>query len=114
MENQPQQTIINVAGDYVQHKEVMYEVSNVADGGIGIQIHTGAEDDPQASAYPRKNKYQEVVHWLEKQKTQGIDFWAAAGYNRSEMCRKLTKIFGWEVNENSLRKAQEEAEKQKK
>lgn len=64
--------------------------------------------------YPRKNKYTEVVHWLEKQKTQGTDFFVAAGRNRSELCRKLTKIFGWEVNENSLRKAQEEAEKQKK
>lgn len=104
-------TIINVAGDYVQRKEVMYEINNVEDGGIGIQIVTGGEVEEEATIYPRKGKYQEVLAWLEKQKKQGVDFYAAAGYNRSEMCRKLTKIFKWEVNENSLRKAQEEAKK---
>ena len=66
------------------------------------------------SLYPRKGKYAETVAWLEEQKKKGVDFYAAAGYNRTEMCRKLTNIFGWEVNENSLRKAQEEAEKHKK
>ena len=65
------------------------------------------------SIYPRKGKYTETVVWLAEQKKKGVDFYAAAGYNRTEMCRKLTKIFGWEVNENSLRKAQEEADKQK-
>lgn len=65
------------------------------------------------SIYPRKGKYAETVVWLAEQKKKGVDFYVAAGYNRTEMCRKLTKIFGWEVNENSLRKAQEEADKQK-
>lgn len=114
MDNQQQPKIINVNGDYVEHKEVMYEVNNVEDGGIGIQIRTGADDEnPQSSLYPRKNKYTEVVHWLEKQKTQGTDFFVAAGRNRSELCRKLTKIFGWEVDQNSLRKAQEDYENKK-
>lgn len=66
------------------------------------------------SLYPRKGKYAETVVWLEEQKKKGVDFYAAAGYNRSKMCRHLSEIFKWEVNENSLRKAQEEAEKQKK
>jgi hypothetical protein len=33
--------IIHVAGDYVEKKEVQYEVSNVETGGIGIQIVNG-------------------------------------------------------------------------
>lgn len=66
------------------------------------------------SFYPRKGKYAETVVWLEEQKKKGVDFYAAAGYNRSKMCRQLSEIFKWDVNENSLRKAQEEAEKQKK
>ena len=30
--------IINVAGDYVEKKEVQYEIGNVEAGGIGAQI----------------------------------------------------------------------------
>ncbi len=63
------------------------------------------------SLYPRKGKYAETVEWLAEQKKKGVDFYVAAGYNRSKMCRHLSEIFGWEVNENSLRKAQELAEK---
>lgn len=63
------------------------------------------DNQENESFYPRKNKYVEVVEWLAQQKKQGVDYYAAAGFNRSEMCRKLTKIFGWEVDQNSLRKA---------
>lgn len=59
------------------------------------------------SIYPRENKYTEVVNWLAQQKQKGVDYYAACNYNRTEMCRKLSRIFGWEVKENSLRKAQE-------
>ena len=34
------------------------------------------------------------------------NMYAACCHNRSELCRKLTKIFGWEVNESGLRKAE--------
>lgn len=71
-----------------------------------------AEEDE--TFYPRKGKYTDTVTWLEEQKKKGVDFYAAAGMNRTRMCRNLSEIFKWEVNENSLRKAQEEAEKQKK
>ena len=66
------------------------------------------------SLYPRKGKYADTVVWLAEQKKKGVDFYAAAGMNRSKMCRQLSEIFKWEVNENSLRKAQEEADKQPK
>lgn len=63
--------------------------------------------------YPRKGKYTDVATWLEAQKKKGVDFYAAAGMNRSKMCRQLSDIFKWEVNENSLRKAQEESQKKR-
>ena len=66
------------------------------------------------SLYPRKGKYADTVVWLAEQKKKGVDFYAAASMNRSKMCRQLSEIFKWEVNENSLRKAQEEADKQPK
>ena len=62
--------------------------------------------EEENNGYPRKNKYTEVVDWLEKQKEQGVDFIAASGYNRSDMCRKLSRIFGWEVKEDGVRKAE--------
>ena len=106
-------TIINVAGDYVQHKEVMYEIGNVENGGIGIQINHGVGDSEE-SIYPKKGDYAGVLAWLARQKEkEHIDYYQAHGQNRSKMCRKLTEIFGWEVSENSLRKA-EEAQKAKK
>lgn len=70
-------------------------------------------EEEAESLYPRKGKYTEIVKWLAEQKKKGVDFYVAAGYNRSKMCRHLSEIFKWEVNENSLRKAQEEADKQK-
>ena len=68
--------------------------------------------DEAESVYPRKGKYAETVVWLEEQKKKGVDFYAAAGYNRTEMCRKLTKVFGWDVNENHLRKAEKASQNQ--
>ena len=56
---------------------------------------------------PPKGKYEPLVRWLNAQKRQGNDYYADAGYNRSKMCRDLRYIIGWEPNENSLRKAQE-------
>ena len=38
---------INVAGDLVLEKKVEYEVNNVEDGGIGIQIINGGKKDDQ-------------------------------------------------------------------
>jgi len=107
-------TIINVAGDYVQHKEVQYEIGNVENGGIGIQINHGAGEPSSESLYPKKGDYAGVLAWLARQKEkEHIDYYLASGQNRSKMCRKLSDIFGWEVSENSLRKA-EEAQKMKK
>ena len=73
-----------------------------------LQVQLAGADEAE-SVYPQKGKYAKTVEWLAEQKKKGVDFYAASGYNRSEMCRKLTKIFGWEVNENHLRKAENSA-----
>ena len=55
---------------------------------------------------PRENDYAALVSWLEAEKAQGHDYYADAGMNRSRMCRDLSDILGWIVDQNSLRKAQ--------
>ena len=62
--------------------------------------------EAEATLYPSKGDYKAVVEWLERKKSKGEDFYAAAGFNRSKMCRKLSQIFGWEVDESGIRKAQ--------
>ena len=46
--------IINVAGDYVEKKEVQYEIGNVEAGGIGVQIINGEKtiDTSQPATQP--------------------------------------------------------------
>ena len=66
---------------------------------------------PSLSRYPREKDYKGVVIWLQQQKKKKIDYYAANGYNRTKMCEQLSKLFEWDVKENSLRKAQEEMEK---
>ena len=56
--------------------------------------------------FPVKDNYLEVTQWLEQQKLSGNDYYAEANYNRTAMCRRLSGIFGWIVDQNSLRKAQ--------
>lgn len=53
---------------------------------------------------PPKNNYVAVVTWLQKEKAEGRDYFQEAGNNRTEMCRKLSDIFKWEVDSNSLGK----------
>ena len=56
--------------------------------------------------FPAKDNYAQVIEWIEQQKQRGTDYYAEANYNRSAMCRRLSDIFGWIVDQNSLRKAQ--------
>ena len=65
------------------------------------------EEATPSCPYPRENDYIALVAWLEDQKAKGIDYYAAANMNRSKMCRQLSDILGWTVDQNSLRKAQQ-------
>lgn len=87
-----------ISGNYIAEQRI--ENQNITYTGDGACEHV-------TSMYPRKGKYQEVVEWLEKKKVRGEDLYAGCCYNRSELCRKLSKIFGWEVDESGLRKAEQ-------
>jgi hypothetical protein len=64
------------------------------------------EEADGAERRPRENDYAALVAWLEVEKAQGRDYFADAGMNRSRMCRDLSDILGWIVDQNSLRKAE--------
>ena len=57
---------IQVAGDLVLEKHVEYEVNNVEDGGIGIQIVNGKEEPQSEANQPQRidEQQQEVVEKL--------------------------------------------------
>lgn len=69
-------------------------------------IITAPQNTPKENAMPAEGDYSALVIWLEKEKMRGNDHYADANYNRSQMCRNLLKIIGWEPNQDSLRKAQ--------
>lgn len=69
-------------------------------------IYTAPKDTEKASIMPTEGDYSALVKWLEIEKLNGNDHLAEADFNRSQMCRNLLKIIGWEPNQDSLRKAQ--------
>jgi len=86
-----------ISGNYIAEQHI--ENQHITYTGDGACEHV-------SSVYPRRGKYQEVVEWLEKKKARGEDLYAGCCYNRSELCRRLSNIFGWEVDESGLRKAE--------
>ena len=59
--------IINVAGDYVEKKEVQYEIGNVEAGGIGIQIINGEKtlDTSQPAPQPEPTQQPSYTRHIE-------------------------------------------------
>ena len=64
-----------------------------------------SSDKPETELPPKNNS---VALWryVEKESQRGIDWRVKAGGNRSEMARRLTKVVGWIVDENALRRAE--------
>ena len=62
--------------------------------------------DPIESPLPVRNDYVGLWRYIQKQVKIGIDWRLRANGNRSEMARQLTKVVGWVVDENALRKAE--------
>ena len=58
--------------------------------------------EAKSKGYPKEKDYEEVIKWLAYQKTRGNDYYAMNGNNRTQMCKELTKLFGWDVDQNSL------------
>lgn len=60
---------------------------------------------PLKDMLPKKNDYIALIEWLEAQKADGHDYYKEAG-TRSQMCKDISPIVGWTVDQNSLQKAQ--------
>lgn len=58
--------IINVAGDYVEKKEVQYEISNVEAGGIGIQIINGEKTIDTSHPAPQPTSTVQYSRFLKR------------------------------------------------
>lgn len=93
----------NITGDL--HIEKQISIS----GGVVqfVDHHTPAiEKNKEYTVLPRPDDYEQLVAWLASEKKNGRDWYALAGNNRSAMCRQLSELLGWTVDQNSLRKAQ--------
>lgn len=62
--------------------------------------------DKPDSVLPPKNNYVALWRYIQSQAQRGVDWQLRANGNRSEMARQLTKVVGWVVDENALRKAE--------
>ena len=74
---------------------------------IKLNEYTYKVPDAAKMPLPRPDNYVDLVNWIKEEKNEGRNYYAEAGNNRSKMCRNLTEKISWEVNENSLRKAQQ-------
>jgi hypothetical protein len=127
---------IQVAGDLVLEKNVEYEVANVEEGGIGIQINNGnsakASSTPDAAGgvVPERLKTEEAEELMDKLVDAGMltEEWQANGLSCSErallaknVCDKLKindvwQVFGmlWNERPETLRSYFNKALDQKK
>jgi hypothetical protein len=127
---------IQVAGDLVLEKNVEYEVANVEEGGIGIQINNGnsakASSTPEVAGgvVPERLKTEEAEELMNKLVDAGMltEEWQANGLSCSErallaknVCDKLKindvwQVFGmlWNERPETLRSYFNKALDQKK
>lgn len=100
-----EQNIANVEHmDVHMDKDGQVQVMNAEQ--VATPQRTKEKQEQKGYPLPEKDKYGQLVKWLEQEKQNGNDHYAEASYNRSQMCRNLLKIIGWEPNQDSLRKAQ--------
>ena len=83
-----------ISGNYIAEQHIENQTINYTGDGV----------EHVSTMYPSAGDYKAVVQWLEKKKQKGEDLYAGSNYNRTKMCTMLSKIFGWEVNPNSLLK----------
>ena len=95
------QTVIKVAGNYID----IHDNTHCTIYATEAPEATQEKGEPKAYSLPQKGKYDQLVKWLEQEKENGNDHYAEANFNRSQLCRNLLKIIGWEPNQDSLRKA---------
>lgn len=105
-------TITTMEEQQNKHQTIVYNYGTYNDihDNPYSTIYTAQPEEKKeadgAERRPRENDYAALVAWLEAEKAQGRDYYADAGMNRSRMCRDLSDILGWIVDQNSLRKAE--------
>ena len=100
------QTVINVAGNYIAEQNIdIHDNTHCTIYATEAPEATQEKGEPKVYSLPQKGKYDQLVKWLEQEKQNGKDHYAEANFNRSQLCRNLLKIIGWEPNQDSLRKA---------
>jgi len=97
----------HIAGNYIAEQHIDIHDNHNCKIYATSSPEQETENGADVLAYPCENDYSALVAWLEAQKSKGIDYYAAANMNRSKMCRQLSDILGWTVDQNSLRKAQQ-------
>ena len=78
---------------------------------IQLEITNNTEITRKGLVIPKVGNYQDVMQWLEQEKVDGRDHYEEAGRNRTKMCKNISEILGWEVDQNSLQKAQNKPQK---
>ena len=78
---------------------------------IQLEITNNTEITRKGLVIPKVGNYQDVMQWLEQEKIDGRDHYEEAGRNRTKMCKSISEILGWEVDQNSLQKAQNKPQK---
>lgn len=68
---------------------------------------TMLQEEVTEVSFPSENDYTALVAWLEEQKANGVDYYVAANKNYNKMCRQLSDILGWKVDQKKLQKAQQ-------
>lgn len=70
-------------------------------------IYTAKQPHSTDNHLPYENDYKAVVEWLQAEKEAGRDWYKINNNNRSAMCREISNVLGWVVDQNSLRKAEQ-------
>ncbi len=99
MKSEHPQTIINVAGDYVDihdnHNCTIYATEPKPDAQPIMSDN--------CIPIPAEGKYTEVRRYIEERKINDPDFKTYCDtHSRTELCQRLTSEFGWVVDDHSL------------
>lgn len=92
------------------HTHHYYGPTNIVQSAETVYMNTSAGAHIPAHRYvsttPAENDYAGVIEWLADEKAAGRDWYELNERNRSKMCREISGLVGWIVDQNSLQKAQ--------
>lgn len=109
MKTEQPQTIINVAGNYIAQQHI-----DIHDNPHATIYATAPQDKQPDSILPSEReetyisiplpgKYSDVRRYIEQRKLNEPDFKTYCDtHSRIELCQRLSKEFGWVVDDHSL------------